>query len=453
MNKKIKIVLWAIFGVAVTLGICGVFDASSILDCILGVGGGMTLAVGAGVVVGDLADGPATVEKAQNEVETDYTKTDWNKKLVLVMPNLHVIDTLTRSLGNTQNVKSIKTGGWEIASRDILDKVLSDVTADVTDGVYDIKVGKPLIWNKGDTMEIFSTSDGTTKKYSFYVEERKNTGTSAENLTVRLIGVEPSEKAPALTAEDSVIIRHARAMSEIDAQTSPAYQTPDNRYNYCQIHMAQIEESVIHNLHLKEVPFDFTTMKEQAMFEFRRDMELTNLFGVRDSFVNNNGERIYTSAGLFNQIDRKWSRTGSGSYTLADWVAFTKFVFEGNNGSDRRVCLIGADMMEKWSSVDAVNKQFIMQNVETIHGIRFNKIVTNFGELLVKSASGVMVGPYSNMGLVIDPSYIRKDVYEPLHVDSLDLDKTGQRRVKAQRIIENYCLFVENQPVHCIVEG
>ena len=31
----------------------------------------------------------------------------------------------------------------------------------------------------------------------------------------------------------------------------------------------------------------------------------------------------------------------------------------------------------------------------------------------------------------------------------LDLDATGQRRVKAVRILENYCLYVENQPVHC----
>lgn len=451
MNKKLKVTIWAALGFALVLGAAGVFDISAAIDFLIG--GGVVLAATPGVAVGTVISGTTTVEKAKELADPDYLKIDWDKKIVMIAPNQNVVDTLARSLGNTRETKSIETGGWEISVRDIEDKLLADVTADETDAVYDIQVSKPLIWDRGDTMKVFSTTSNITTAYTFYVEERKNTQIGAANLTVRLIGVESTEKAPALTATGSAIIRLARAMSETDAQTTPTYQTPSNRTNYCQIHMTQVEESVIHALHEKEVAVDFATLKEQALFEFRRDMELSNLFGVKSSILNNKGERVYTAAGLFEQIEKKYVRSGSGGWSLPDWVSMTREIFDGNNGSDRRICLVGAELMEKWSAIDAVNKQFNFSGIETVHGIRFNKIITNFGELLVKSASGVMVGPYANQGIVIDPAYIRKDVYEPLNVTPLDLDKTGQRRVNALRILENYCLIVENQPVHCIING
>lgn len=451
MEKKLRIAIWAVFGMALVLGATGVYDIREALDFLFV--GGLSLAATPGVAVGTGITGAATVEKANEEAEENYLETDWNEKLVMIAPNQNVIDTLTRSLGNTRNTESIETGGWEITVRDIEDKLLADVSADVTDEVYDIQVSKPFIWEKGDTMKVFSTTDEVTTAYTFYVEERKNTQTTAANLTVRLIGVEKGTKAPALEADGSAIVRLSRAMSELDAQTTPAYQTPASRTNYCQIHMTQVEESVIHELHKKKVPVDFSTLKEQALFEFRRDMELSNLFGVKSSILNNENKRVYTAAGLFEQIENEYARSGSGGWSLPDWVEMTRHIFDGNNGSDRRICLVGAGLMQAWSAIDSVNKQFNFSGIETIHGIRFNKIITNFGELLVKSASGVLVGPYANKGVVIDPSYIRKEIYEPLTVTPLDLDKTGQRRVRALRILENYCLIVENQPVHCIING
>lgn len=394
----------------------------------------------AGVEVGSGVDGTTTVEKAKDEtvVAENYLHNDLEKKLVLIAPSSTPIDTITREIGNTRKTTSIETGGWEISVRDIDDEVSGEVEAG-SSLQGSITVTKPILWQTGDTFAVFDT-DGT--KY-YYVDSK-----SGDTLGVTRIGHKSTDanKFPAIS-DGAKIIRMSKAMAELDAQTKPVYQTPASRTNYCQIHMAQVEESVIHALHMKEVQFDYATIKEQTIYDLKWRMEMSNLWGKKDSFVNAAGERIYTSDGLWNQIDNEQILT-SESFGNAEWISLTKQIFDGNNGSERRICLVGSDLMAYWANVPSIYKQLEAQNVEVVLGVRFNKVITNFGELLVKCASNTFVGPNAAKGIVIDPSYIRKDVYEALNTTPLNLDETGQRRVKAERMLENYCLYVENQPVH-----
>ena len=55
-------------------------------------------------------------------------------------------------------------------------------------------------------------------------------------------------------------------------------------------------------------------------------------------------------------------------------------------------------------------------------------------------------GYFAKCGMVIDVNYPQEFV---MARDCLELDKTGQRRVKnAVRMHETYSLFLENLPVH-----
>lgn len=405
-----------------------------------GVNRGMLMAT-AGVAVGSGADGPATVENAKdpNVVEENYLHNDLEKKLVLIAPSSTPIDTITREIGNSRKTTSIETGGWEIAVRDIEDTVDGAVSASNAGITGVIAVDKPALWQPGDTMCI-STASGLL----YYYVDSKN----GANLNVTRIGVKATDanKFPAI-ADESAIIRMSKAMPELAAQTIPVYQTPASRTNYCQIHMAQVEESVIHALHMKEVPYDYATIKEQTIFDLKWRMEMSNLWGKKDSFINAAGDRIYTSDGLWNQIDNQVTLT-SATMGTPEWISLTKDIFDGNNGAERRIAIVGADLMAYWANVPSIQKQLEAQNVEVVLGVKFNRVITNFGELLVKCASNTFVGEHKKKGIIIDPSYIRKDVYEALSTTPLDLDATGQRRVKAERLLENYCLYVENQPVH-----
>ena len=405
-----------------------------------GANSGMLMAT-AGVAVGSGVAGTATVDNAKDStvVEENYLHNDLEKKLVLIAPSSTPIDTLTREIGNTRKTTSIETGGWEIAVRDIEDTVDGAVTAQNSTITGTIAVDKPALWQPGDTMAVV----GASGLLYYYVDSK-----SGSNLSVTRIGYKNTDsyKFPAIS-DEAGIIRMGKAMPELAAQTIPVYQTPSSRTNYCQIHMAQVEESVIHALHMKEVPFDYATIKEQTIYDLKWRMEMTNLWGKKDTFVNAAGDRIYTSGGLWEQIENSQTLTSS-SRSNADWISFTKNIFDGNNGSERRIAIVGADLMAYWANVPSLQKQLEAQNVEVVLGVKFNRVITNFGELLVKCASNTFVGAHKGKGIVIDPSYIRRDVYEALTTTPLDLDATGQRRVKAERMLENYCLYVENQPVH-----
>lgn len=435
MGKNLKIFLWFSFAVMCVLEMTGMVDIISGIEGLLG--GGLAIAT-AGVTTGGIMDGGATLEKA-HEQDPDYTEIDWNKKLTLIAPSSTPIDTITRNIGNTRSTESIETGGWEIGVRENVDKVHSNVSAKTDGSVSTIVVDKIGIWNEDDTLMVIEGG----VPYYFHVNSRDLANNS---ISVTSYGYE-SGKFPALTA-DSEIFRLGKAMNETDAQTTPVATTPTNRTNYCQIHMCQIEESVVHAMHKKQVAYDFATMKEQAIWEFKREMEYTNIFGKKASFLNAEGKRVYTSDGLWNLIENRHDIDFTTAATTSDWVSLTKAIFDANNGSERRIALIGSDLMEYWSNVDAFTKQLDPTNVEVVFGVKFNKIITNFGELLVKAAPNSFVGHFSGAGIVIDPSYIRKDVFESLNTTTLEFDKTGQKRVNAQRLLENYCLIVENQPVH-----
>ena len=408
----------------------------------------LRMAADAGVAVGGIGTGTASVEQAKT-VSTRtgddiYLRNDLEKKLVLIAPSATPIDTITREIGNTRKTRSIETGGWEIATRDIDDKVYSQTSsADVKYG--NVVVTKPLIWKAGDTFVAFDTTVGAVNLYVDSV----TVGTPSSGLATLACHRIGASVFPQIAA-NSKIIRLGKAMSELDAQAAVLYSTPTNRTNYCQIHMAQVEESVIHQLHEKEVALDFATMKEQTIFDLKWRMEMTNLWGKKDYFTNTAGDPIYTSDGLWNQIDQTLAISNS-AMTQADWIAFTKNLFSGNNGSDRRIAVVGPELMAFWANVPSIQKQLDANSVEVVLGVKFQRIITNFGELLVKCADNTFLGDHAFNGIVIDPAYIRRDVYEQMQSTPLDLDATGQRRVKAERILENYCLYVENQPVHAKV--
>lgn len=436
MGKIYKIFAWAVIALGAVAEVTGLVDLSNVVEILFG--GSAMCAFAAGVTVGEIKEGTTTVEKGK-ELDETYLKDDLEKKLIMIGPNENVIDTLTRSIGNTRKVSSVTTGGWEISVRDVEDTVVTGGTV-AASGTVNLVVSKPLIWKKDDTLCIKDSASEV--KHNFFVEEIND-----NTLKCRLVYDNTIPSSLPTIADEANIIRLSPAKSELDAQTDVLYQTPNSRTNYCQIHMAQVEESVIHGLHNKEVSFDFSTLKEQTLFQFRRDMELANLFGKKGYFVSG-GKPFYTSDGLWEQIEKEYV-VKDETFNNAKWVDMTRHIFEGNNGSDRRIALVGAGLMAQWSTAESFQKQLDASQVEVVYGIRFNRIVTNFGELLVKSLSGTMVGDYTGKGLVIDPAFIRKDVFEALNTTPLDLDNTGQRRVKAVRILENYCLYVENQPVHC----
>lgn len=441
MKKFFRFSFVALFAVCLISAICGEFGLfqdcetlAAISDFLFPAMGGAVMAAGPGVDVNG-----QTVEVGDPNAEgKEYLDEVLKKEIVKVRPSDTPLDTLTRQLNNTETAHGIEVGGWEVGTRDIQDAVTSDSTSAQ---VATVAVDNVDMWLPGDTLQVPSKVGSDGKTLTLYVTDR---GTNGASISVRAIN---ADTVPVLTADD-VLYRLGNAASETQAQSEIFVMNPSKRKNFCQIHMTQVEESVIHGLHDKKVEVDFGTYKEQTLWDFKRQMELTNLFGVKGTTYNKKNELVYTSDGLWNQLSEEHNYNKAG-LSDAEWVALSRKIFEGNNGADRRILLAGPGLLEAIASVSSYTKQLEAKSVELVHGIRVQRIETNFGELMIKNMGTLFAGDRAYWGMVLDMGYIVKKVFEPLHTEELELSKSGQRRVKAQRIIENYCLFAENLPAHC----
>ena len=412
-------------------------------------GGSAALAVvGVAGVTEESANG-TTVVTAKNTSSTDvavedanYLDDDLNPTLVKIRPQDTPIDTITRMIGNTEKSESWEAGGWEIGTREVTDNVT--VSGNTVTATGDM-------WLVGDTFMLYNEDgpvlDNKQKAISCIVTVK-----SGNSLTVQRVKVdsETTTSMPAVTGTVKAL-RLSRAVSELTASVTGYALQPTDRKYYNQTHMCQVEESVIHAIHKKKVNMDFSTYKEQTLWDFKRGMEFANLFQVGGLSKDAEGNLVHLSTGLWWQINEVSTYPAGDDAVLDDafWNSLGKDIFEGNNGSDRRFLLAGPDLMLKISKIPAYAKQLEAKNTEVVLGVRVYKIETPFGELLIKPMGTLFEGYFSKCGMVIDVNYLKKFVMEPLTATVLELDKTGQRRVKsAVRMHETYSLFLENLPVH-----
>lgn len=385
-------------------------------------------------------------------VEPSYTEEDLNKQIVKVRPQDTPIDTFTREIANNAPCKSWEAGGWELGTRETRDTVAEAYTAG-TSTTNVLKVDNIEMWKPGDTFMVnaYSSSadqgpmlDGSSQPVQCLV---KAVDTGSSKITVQRVGA-LNASLPNI-GEDYILCRLSPAVSELEASVEGFAIQPSDRKYYNQTHMTQVEESVIHSLLKKKVAMDFGVYKEQTIWDFKRGMELCNLFGVGGLSKNAKGELVHLSTGLWWQMNQQSTVDFSQAMTDQNWNAIGRAIFEGNNGADRRLLFAGNALLEQLANAKSYSKQIEAKNTEMVLGLRVFKIETPFGELLVKPMNSLFQGYFSKCGMVIDPNFVKKYIMEPLQTTNLDLNKTGQRRVdNAVRIHETYSLFLENLPCH-----
>lgn len=380
-------------------------------------------------------------------VESGYLDDDLDKKIVMIRPQDTPIDTFTRSIANNEPCKSWEAGGWEIGTRETRDTVNGAVSASATT----ITVDNVDMWKPGDTFIVHTVSNGADSGPQLDTNNLPVAclikSISGSVLTVQRVGA-LTAALPAI-ADDSILCRLSPAVSELEASVEGFAIQPSDRKYYNQTHMTQVEESVIHALLKKKVAMDFSVYKEQTLWDFKRGMELSNLFGVGGLSKNAKGELVHLATGLWWQMNQQSTVNFAAAMNDQDWNALGRAIFEGNNGADRRLLFAGNGLLEQIANVASYQKQLEAKNTEMVLGLRVFKIETPFGELLVKPMGSLFEGYYAKCGMVIDPNFVKKYVMEPLTTTNLDLNKTGQRRVdNAVRIHETYSLFLENLPCH-----
>lgn len=449
MKRFLRITLGILSLLAIVLVATGVVSYSDVVDFTKD-----------NVVYGFAAGAAAS---SQDTVTTDVTKTksanlltdDISKKITMIKPSQVPLDTIIRNIGMTTPSDAWKVKFYEVDVRGVTDTLKkafdtsSSGTYDSSTGVHTITPTSPHIWSVDDLV-LFQGVDGSDD-LDLVVH------IVAKNATLGTLAVVPlngsgddGTEMPDIPIGTS-ITRVGNAKAELDASTTPYANFPQDLYNYNQIHMCQVEESFYDKLHSKEVKWDMADMQAQAIYDMRRMMEFTSIFGYRKKMYNPiDAEYIYHSGGIIRYITNSVEYT-EGGITNDSFVDMTKSIFVGNAGSDTRVVFAGSSYMSDLQKAGTIQKQIEAGKVAVKWGIKFTEIETAYGYLLIKHHQLLDDVGWAKKGICLDISNIEKNVWVPMKASKIEYEKSGIKKANAVRLDETFCLSTRYGATHAII--
>jgi len=426
------------------------------ISAVLSGAAGVVVAVTGAVIASD----PVTVEDVKAgsaDLDTDYI----SKVITEMRPAATPLDTILRNINKDVKIESFKSDFYSVSTRPLYDTVN---TAYVSQGdgatSYALKVDTPSMWTVDDTclfrgvlgvdgLDLLClVIDKSVTNSTITIQPMNGfagSGSQAGNEILPTAGI----------AKDIRIVRCGPAKNELDAQTSPYAIIPVKDYNYMQIFMAQVEESVFQKMHSKEVQWNFKDYQVQSIYDMRATMEFSFLFGYRKQVSDlTSAKERYLTGGMWRSITKDLEYGTGGTDRTIDnstFVDWTKSLFTGNSGADTRFLFAGDGLMANLAKVDTIIKQIEAKQTETKFGITFNQIETNFGKILIKHHPLLDQANYGDYGIVLDLNHVEKHVMKPMSTRPLSLRDSGQRNVDAV-VIEETCGVILTYPdTHAII--
>lgn len=405
-------------------------------------------------------DGGALETLDIRALRADMINDPVDQNLVKIRPGLNRMDTILRYF------KPVSTNNFEFDFYSIATATLDDTieSATLTSGskVEDVfgtaklKGGVSTV-GEGDCFYIPSVAGAGSDKSPLmvYVYE-KDLDNNAIKFTISedqmsvTTGTSTTYAIPAI-ANNTKIFKLSRAADELAVKTDAASILPKPTHGYCQFHIAQIAQSTFEKLMDKKYKWDFSEVEEQVLYEYRRKLEGAILFNKGAKMWNRKlNKYVYTMGGITRQISKEYeldlSDLTKGNEAL---VSLEKYVFTGNSGSETRILLGGSEFIEAVSKIKAVQKQQEAGNTDVVFGMTWNKIVSNFGTLLLAHAEIFDEYGWSDKGLVLDPVFLRKWQLQPFKAQPYDGEKLMIMKGEMKVFSEVFGVAVYNPDVHC----
>jgi hypothetical protein len=471
-HTSFKIVRYLAFSLLVVLGIgliSGVVTLGGLFS-FLGLSGTATLAaLPTGAAYAQEGSGVTTVGNETTGALKDFLDNDISQEITKMRPASTPLDTILRKTGKIIPVKSWETEWYTSDVRGVQDRVKTAISATTatTPTAFTMYVDAPYIWSVDDNILVAATkTNGDASNVTGYggnllVVHVVDKDASAGWLKVIPVNPLTEYDLPAIP-QYTLLTRIGNSKSETDAQTSPYATFPAKSSNYCQIHMAQVEESVYMNLHKRDgdIKWDLMEYQMQSLYDLRRSMELTSLFGVKGKHYDPvGGDWKYFSDGLYNlaaganTLEYLWDISEASHNIDNDlFLSWTKTLFTGNSGSDTRFLFAGSDLIQYLGGVPNIQKQIEAKNVEVVYGIKFNRIETPFGVLLIKHHSLLDYAYHQKDGIILDMNNVEKHILKPMDSRELEFIKTGQKNSNAYVVDEAFCLVLRYPDTHAIVK-
>lgn len=413
-------------------------------------GGGGIFAMAAGVAAETVDTENITDQSSELLTQTI------DSQIVRIRPDRAPLDTILRNMKKSKTAKSWKYEFYSAEARPREDtiktayKTADPGTYSSTAGEHTLFVTTPSIWLVDDLMLLQGITNDDGDEIVVNVVARNASTYSVK--VVALNGDGTGDYDLPDIAAGTKITNIGNGKSELDAQTSPYAPMPEKSWNYNQIHMAQIEEGMYAKLHEKEVQWDIMDYKTEAMIFMRGSMEYTSLFGVRKLLTDpEDSEQKYFSGGVTRYITETCEYT-DGGFTDNKWIDWSKQIFAGNNGSDKRIGFIGSNLMAQVSKAASVQRQLQAGATEIVHGITFNRLVTNFGILLIRMHPGLDLAGWTKKGIVLDLNNVQKFNYLNMRTREIDLTGSGTKLANAYVIEEAFGVALKHPDTHRILE-
>lgn len=396
----------------------------------------------------------------------DLIKDDVDQNVVQIRPYANQLDTILRYLG-TKYITTFEFEYYSISSRDVSDKIkaFTPNTNTSKDGCSaNIKVGNWANFDKTDTIYVPSVAGADGKPLVLYVYGKDETNqvlnvtcsdTQAESVSGGYqVPTIPLTYTPtgASAAVETEIYAMGRAALESDVLSPAVEFLPDKTRGYCQRFMFQISESNYAKMASKEVKWDLSEIEEEALFDYRRRMEASFLFGHMGKIkIPNTNKYVYTTGGIVDQITNVYTLNSAAADGNKEVVDMTKHIFMGNSGAKERFAFAGSEAVAKISKMNGVVKQQDAVKTEVIMGITWSKMVSNFGTINLAHHEILDEYGFSDKLIVIDPQFLRKYQIENFSKENHNGRELLVTNGEIVVFNESAGVAVLNPNAHCIV--
>lgn len=387
----------------------------------------------------------------------EMNKATVSKKLAKVMPSNYPLDTMLREI-SSGSTNSDKYEFYSIVARGVKAKLGAKsaaesggtpVTLTLSEGVHSLSLDGDLL------VPTYNVSGSTATQVSGGLATRPLqlhiVGINYASKTIDVIGV----NAPCpILVENTELYRMASAKDQDAAISNDPMATPTKDFNYCQRNLCTISENAFQALQDKDVDYGIAEFKEQALYDFRYQNEITALFGS----AYHGGEMVDPTTQKRKLHMRGLVDFGIKSISRGESVSVAEFlntamqeIFSNNNGSEKRILLYGPEFATELANSGAWAKQLEAGKTEVKWGITWKVIESNFGTVLGMLHNGLGMVGYGKAAVLIDPANIRRIEQVPLSMQDLDLKKAGIRNSKDVLMEEAWTLEVTNPATHAML--
>lgn len=422
-------------------------------------------------------------DRMQAEGETQgYDNRGIDRHIREEQPMKTPFDQMTRYATNGEKPAGMKFEYASIGGRPYKTKITKAVTGGSDVATITLEVKDEGAFSVDDTILVPSVAaiyNADGKEYSQIFEGQTFEGTPAwPCLQLKVCGISDNNSMPLVYATNGAksakgygntivpaidegveIMRVGKSVNEGKSETGRTNDMPNDTVQFCQIFMAQTEETLIHKLTKRDVDgLDLAWNERRTLQDFRMAQGGTFLFGDRAVVVNHPREehnRCWFTGGVWWQAgnDATLGHIEDGNLVINedDLVDLNNDLFVGEGtGGVKKLLFAGSDFITALEKIKS--EKFRLKGDVQAWDLTFTSWKTTLGELLV--IHDEMLDRYGkkDCAFALDPEYFEKRVLLSLDRAVRDMDAAGIRATTAVRLKEISAVVLYSPMAHARVK-